>query len=184
MYYCIKTFPPCVHDLGVSYPGRHFKDSLKNNLSGSKMHKFTKGACSHCQLLICCSLVSLLAVLSAAKRSRWQALPFGSLSTASAPISLLCFLNLFCFCSSCLCRHHSFPPSYRQSGSAGSLLPSAFSLSTQLFALAIHRHTVGTHPSAAYNFRCHCQHNCCPCTVSAQTPTVFPGYKCHLSSAL
>ena len=84
----------------------------------------------------------------------------------------------------CLCGHCSFPPSYRQSGLAGSLPPSAFSLSTQLFALAIHRHTVGTHPSAAYNFRCHCQHNCCPCTVSAQTPTVFPGYKCHLSSAL
>ena len=60
---------------------------------------------------------------------------------------------------------------------AGSLLPSVFSLSTQLLALAyIIRHTVGTRASAAYNFRCRCPHSCYPCTVSAHTPTVLPGF--------
>ena len=58
---------------------------------------------------------------------------------------------------------------------AGSLPTSVFSLSTQLLALA-YRHTVGTHASAAYKFRCRCQHSCFPCTVSAHTPTALPGY--------
>ena len=73
---------------------------------------------SHCRLLICCNLVSLLAVVSAASvhADRFLSLPFGSLSTAPAPISLLRFLNpAFARLSR---GHRSFPPSYRQAGSA------------------------------------------------------------------
>ena len=106
------------------------------------------------------------------------------LNRVSAPIFLLRFLNLSCFCSSVSAgvTRSLLLSAVWVSCEAGSPRPSVFSLSTQLLALAIHRHTVGTHASAAYIFRCRCQHNCCPCTVSAQTPTVLPGYKRHLSS--
>ena len=40
----------------------------------------------------------------------------------------------------------------------------------------IHRHTVGTLASAAYNFQCRCQHSYYPYTVIVHTPTVLPAW--------
>ena len=81
------------------------------------------------------------------------------------------------YVSLCCIMHKPFIEKKKKKKKAGSLLPSVFSLSTQLLVLAyIIRHTVGTRASAAYNFRCRCPHSCYPCTVSAHTPTVLPGY--------
>ena len=69
--------------------------------------------------LICCNLVSLSAVVSAVKHSSWQVLisSIGSLNRASAPISLLRFLNFSCFARLSL-PALPVPSSYRQSESA------------------------------------------------------------------
>ena len=65
----------------------------------------------------------------------------------------------------------------RVSREAGSLPPSVLIQPVYTTVSAcIHRHTVGTRTSAAYNFRCRCPHSCYPCIVSAHTPTVLPGY--------
>ena len=81
-----------------------------------------------------------------------------------------------------LCWRHSFPPlMIRQSRSAVKQdLCRHLYLYTTVSA-CIHRHMVGTRASAAYNFRCRCQHNCCPCTVSVHTLSFLAiFYKHHL----
>ena len=84
--------------------------------------------------LTCCNLVCLSAVVSAAKRSCWQVVisHWQPEQSWSAPISLLCFFNLSCFCSSVsagVARSHLLSAMW-VSREAGSLLPSVFSLST------------------------------------------------------
>ena len=74
----------------------------------------------------------------------------GSLSRASAPPLSQPFL--LCSSISAGVTRSLLLSAVCVSCEEGSLTPSIFSLSTQLLALAIHRHTVDTHTSAAYNF--------------------------------
>ena len=71
----------------------------------------------------------------------------------------------------CLCRRRSFPPLFGSwvSREAGSLLPSVFSMSTQLLAIDI-----WYNPAAYSNVTANT--TAIPCTVSGHTLTVLPGY--------
>ena len=115
------------------------------------------------------------AVASAFKRSCWQVLIFSIRSPSRRLLlSLLCFLNLFCFCSSvfaCGVARSLILSRVWVSHEAGSL-PLLYS-ACLTWLQRLHTQTYGRYSSAAYNFWCCCQHNCCPCTISAHTPTVL-----------
>ena len=103
----------------------------------------------------------------------WQAEQ--SVCSYLSPPLLQPFLLLLVF----LCRCRSFPPLIGNLGQPWSRISAKFCIQPvyTTASACIHRHTVGTRASAAYNFRSRCQHSCSyPCTVSAHTPTVLPGY--------
>ena len=140
---CSVTFK-----LGISFSAASLSLICCKICMGSLSGVVSAASLSHWRVLICYNLVSLSAVVSAAKRSHWQVLVPLPLAVWAEHL-LLRFLNLSCFCLSvsagiarslllsAVCVSHE----------AGSLLPSVFTLSTQLLALAIHTHTVGTHAS-------------------------------------
>ena len=126
-----------------------------------------------CRALICCNLVSTSSSFSCqvfmltgshlfhsqSEQSVCSYISSGfSTFPAFAPLSLWALLA---------------PSSYRESGSAMKQDLCPFCIQPVYITAALAYTTYGRYSSAAYNFRCCCQHNCCPCTISAHTPTVL-----------